>query len=287
MMPARSPWVCAQWLADVQQHRPVSAPPAGTWRLLEVGCDTEHLYRAGHIPGADYIDTREVESLPLWNVIEPDQLRKVLLNHGLRTDITVVLYSRGNYAAERLAHILLYAGVCDVRLLDGGWQSWLHAGFAWQTGTAPGIKPQMDFGVRTPAQPELLLNMAQTQQRLAQHGSLLVSIRSWPEFSGQTSGYDYIAAVGDIPGARWGLAAGDSQLITNFHNADGTVRNPSEIAALWQQQRITGDNPVIFYCGTGWRASFAFFIARALGWPDIAVYDGGWFEWSQHIIGTQ
>ncbi|NUL35371.1 sulfurtransferase [Kosakonia sacchari] len=287
MTPAPSPWVCATWLADMLQHRPVKATPEGEWRLLEVGCDAEHLYRAGHIPGADYIDTREVESLPLWNVLKPEQLRPVLLHHGLRADSTVILYGRGNYAAERMAHILLYAGIRDVRLLDGGWHSWLHTGLAEEIGAAPDIKPQRDFGVRIPAQPELLLNMAQTQQRLAQPGTLLVSIRSWPEFSGQTSGYDYIAAVGDIPGANWGQAAGDSQLITNFHHADGTVRNPSEIAALWQQQHITGDNPVIFYCGTGWRASFAFFIARALGWADIAVYDGGWFEWSQHTHGTQ
>jgi len=286
MTPARSPWVCATWLADLLQHRPVTAGPQGEWRLLEVGFDAEHRYRAGHIPGADYIDTREVESPPLWNVLKPAQLRQVLLRHGLRADITVILYGRSNYAAERMAHILLYAGIRDVRLLDGGWQSWLRAGLAWQTGAAAGITPSSDFGVSVPAQPQLLLTMAQTQKRLAQPGTLLVSIRSWPEFSGQTSGYDYIAAAGDIPGARWGQAAGDSQFITNFHHPDGTVRNPSEIAALWQQQHITGDKPVIFYCGTGWRAAFAFFIARALGWADIAVYDGGWFEWSQHSNGT-
>lgn len=287
MTPARSPWVCATWLADLLQHRLVTVAPQDEWRLLEVGCNTEHLYCAGHIPGANYIDTREVESLPLWNVVEPERLREVLLDHGLRADITVILYGRGNYAAERLAQILLYAGISDVRLLDGGWQSWLRAGLEHETGAASRIKPQSDFGVSIPAQPELLLNMAQTRQRLTQPGTVLVSIRSWPEFSGSTSGYNYIAATGDIPGARWGQAGGNSQWIANFHHPDGTVRNPSEIAALWQQQHITGDNPVIFYCGTGWRASFAFFIARALGWVDIAVYDGGWFEWSQHTNGTQ
>ncbi|MCZ3381451.1 hypothetical protein O3S68_03980 [Kosakonia sp. SOY2] len=88
MTPARSPWVCATWLADLLQHRPVTAGPQGEWRLLEVGCDAEHRYRAGHIPGADYIDTREVESLPLWNVLKPEQLRQVLLSHGLRAEST-------------------------------------------------------------------------------------------------------------------------------------------------------------------------------------------------------
>ena len=35
------------------------------------------------------------------------------------------------------------------------------------------------------------------------------------------------------------------------------------------------------YCGTGWRGSEAFFNAWLMGWPRVAVYDGGWFEWSR------
>ena len=31
---------------------------------------------------------------------------------------------------------------------------------------------------------------------------------------------------------------------------------------------------------SGWRASLAFFYAWVMGWQGIAVYDGGWFEWS-------
>jgi 3-mercaptopyruvate sulfurtransferase SseA len=38
---------------------------------------------------------------------------------------------------------------------------------------------------------------------------------------------------------------------------------------------------VSFYCGTGWRAAETWFYAYLMGWPDISVYDGGWYEWSQ------
>lgn len=274
-----SPWVSVQWLDALQHSRPVTDVPNAPWRLLEVGCDAEQAYRAGHIPGASYIDTHEVESLPLWNVVPPATLRTVLFRYGLRCDTTVLLYGRGNYAPERLAHILLYAGVHDVRLLDGGWQSWQRAALTQTTDVPPAITPQ-DFGAPIPAKPQFLLNMAQTQQRVAR-GAILVSVRSWAEFSGVASGYHTMTTTGDIPGAHWGHAGGDSQHIVDYHNPDGTVRNPAEIASLWRQWQITPDKPVIFYCGTGWRASLAFFVARALGWPDIAVYDGGWFEWSQ------
>ncbi|WP_044860161.1 rhodanese-like domain-containing protein, partial [Enterobacter ludwigii] len=32
----------------------------------------------------------------------------------------------------------------------------------------------------------------------------------------------------------------------------------------------------------GWRASETFMYARAMGWKNVAVYDGGWYEWSSH-----
>ncbi|AMO49111.1 Thiosulfate sulfurtransferase -like protein [Enterobacter sp. FY-07] len=282
MSPPRplSLWVTTQWLDDVLRQRQTPASLVGEWRLLEVGCDHGAAYRTGHIAGAGYIDTHEVESLPLWNVVPPVTLRAVLARHGLRFDTQVILYGRQNYAAERLAHILLYAGVQNVRLLDGGWQCWQQAGLAQMAGPSPKVMPQ-DFGAPLPAQPQLLRNLAQTLA-LRQHGEIvLVSVRSWAEFSGAVSGYDYIATAGDIPGARWGHAEGTSQYICAYHNPDGTLRSAQEIAALWAKEAISSAQSVVFYCGTGWRASLAFLVAWSLGWQDIAVYDGGWFEWSQ------
>ncbi|TAE33766.1 MAG: hypothetical protein EAZ92_00355, partial [Candidatus Kapaibacterium sp.] len=49
-------------------------------------------------------------------------------------------------------------------------------------------------------------------------------------------------------------------------------------------RRAEGIHPdlhLAFYCGTGWRASLAFFFAWLMGWERIAVFDGGWLEWSQ------
>jgi thiosulfate/3-mercaptopyruvate sulfurtransferase len=54
----------------------------------------------------------------------------------------------------------------------------------------------------------------------------------------------------------------------------------AEIAALWRAAGIGPEMRIAFYCGTGWRASLAFFYAWLMGWERISVYDGGWFEWS-------
>jgi thiosulfate/3-mercaptopyruvate sulfurtransferase len=43
---------------------------------------------------------------------------------------------------------------------------------------------------------------------------------------------------------------------------------------------------VSFYCGTGWRAAETWFYAWLMDWPDISVYDGGWFEWSKDPVNN-
>jgi rhodanese-related sulfurtransferase len=59
-----------------------------------------------------------------------------------------------------------------------------------------------------------------------------------------------------------------------------------QIAANWADAGITPDKRIAFYCGTGWRASETWFYAYLVGWDRIAVYDGGWFEWSQDPVNN-
>ena len=53
-----------------------------------------------------------------------------------------------------------------------------------------------------------------------------------------------------------------------------------EIESMWKCIGVIGAKRVGFYCGTGWRASETFLCGYYLGWNNIAVYDGGWYEWS-------
>ncbi len=68
--------------------------------------------------------------------------------------------------------------------------------------------------------------------------------------------------------------------MSEYQHADGRMLGAAAIAAMWAGAAIVRSRPAVFYCGTGWRASLAFYYAWLMGWEDIAVYDGGWFEWS-------
>jgi len=125
--------------------------------------------------------------------------------------------------------------------------------------------------------------MRQARILLQQGDGALVSTRSWNEFIGTTSGYSYIEAKGDIPGAIWGRAGDDDDVhsMTEFHHADGTMRSSAAIVRLWRGAGVRPEQHTVFYCGTGWRASLAFYYAWLMNWERIAVYDGGWCEWSR------
>lgn len=211
-------------------------------------------------------------------------LRQLLLERGIRADTTVVLHGRNNLTAARAAHLRLYAGVSEVRLLDGGLANWTGAGLALERRPPFHYPAASEFGASFPLHPEYLIDMRQAKALLRQPDGVLAGILTWNEFTGKTSGYPYIPARGDIRGARWGQAGDDDNVnsMSAFHKPDGTIKAASEFCRLWRLAGIHPGRKTAFYCGTGWRASLAFFDAWLMNWKRISVYHGGWHEWSRH-----
>jgi len=183
----------------------------------------------------------------------------------------------------RCAFIMLYAGVKDVRLLNGGLQSWLDEGYNISTEeTIP--KVVKEFGVTIPLNSNLAVDLEEAQKILKDKNRNLVCVRSRDEFIGKVSGYNYIEKKGRIPGAVFADCGSDAYHMENYRNLDHTAKEYHEIEKQWAESGITRNKFNAFYCGTGWRGSEAFFNAWLLGWSKIAVYDGGWFEWSNNNL---
>ena len=176
--------------------------------------------------------------------------------------------------------ILLYSGVEDVRLLDGGCNAWLEAGYSLETEIRIPT-PTSDFGITIPARPDYFIDFDEAADLIDDPEGELVSIRSRAENLGTTSGYSYIEQLGDIPGAVWANCGTDAYHMECYRNVDNTMKDFDEIASNWKALGITPDKRIAFYCGTGWRASETFFYAYLMDWQRVAVYDGGWFEWSR------
>jgi 3-mercaptopyruvate sulfurtransferase SseA len=289
------------WLREVLAGGRPEAAPEAKFLLFQVNFGVPEEYAEGHIPGALYLDTNWLEDPADWNRRSPEALETALRALGITNDTTVVVYGRdtegeanekwpgrraGQIAATRALMILRYAGVDDVRLLDGGYDWWVRTGNPLET-VVRGPSPVASFGVQVPLRPEVIVDIDEAKQILAdQEGAALVSIRTWREHIGNVSGYNYIGPAGRIKGDVWGNCGTDAYHMQHYRNVDNTMRAYPEIAANWAEAEITADKWVAFYCGTGWRASETWFYAYLQGWERIAVYDGGWFEWSQDPINN-
>jgi thiosulfate/3-mercaptopyruvate sulfurtransferase len=251
-------------------------------------------YDIGHIPGAIALDTNELESTKTWNRRSSEELERALTRLGITADTTVVVYGRfssprntdphpgsqaGHLGSIRCAVLMMYAGVRDVRVLNGSIASWGYEDFLLSTEEVqPG--PVADFGAKVPARPEIFIDTPRAKEVLASADENLISVRSWDEFIGKVSGYNYIYRTGRIPGAVFGNCGSDAYHMENYRNVDLTAREYHEVREMWKESGITEDKFNAFYCGTGWRASEAYLNAYLMGWDNIAVYDGGWYEWS-------
>lgn len=286
--------VYAQWIKDIIDGKIPPEYNGGKTLICHAHYRNRDAYLSGHIPGAIDIDTLALESPETWNRRSPDELKAALEEHGITSDTTVIMYGKfmhpknedefpgsaaGDIGAIRCAAIMLYAGVKDVRVLNGGFQSWEDAGFDISFEDIP-KKPVKDFGVEIPQHPELFVDTNEAKEILESNDAELVSVRSWPEFIGKVSGYNYIIKKGRIPGAVFGNCGSDAYHMENYRNLDHTTREFHEIEQNWKDVNLTSEKHLAFYCGTGWRGSEAFFNAWLMGYPKVSVYDGGWFEWS-------
>ena len=286
--------VSAQWLNQLLKTGRATEYDNDKFVLCHAYYVDRGKYEEGHIPGAVPLDTNALESTETWNRRSAHELKQALESHGISHDTTVILYGRfsfpdnddpfpgssaGHLGAIRCAFIMMYAGVKDVRVLNGGLQSWMDAGFELSTRETQ-ANPVHDFGATIPGAPELAVDLPEAKEILKAADKNLVCVRSWREYIGEVSGYNYIEKKGRIPGAVFGNCGSDAYHMENYRNLDHTTREYHEIEKEWAAVGVTPDKHNAFYCGTGWRGSEAFLNAWLMGWPKVSVFDGGWFEWS-------
>ena len=286
--------VSASWLDELLNTGKAPEYNNNKFVLCHAHYRNRSAYDRGHIPGAIEVDTNTLESPETWNRRTPEELKEAFEKLVITADTTVIFYGRfsypdnndpfpgssaGHLGSIRSAFISLWAGVKDVRILNGGLQSWIDEGFEESTEDTP-KKPVSDFGDPIPGRASLAVDIEEAKEILAAPDKNLVSIRSYAEYIGDVSGYNYIDKKGRIPGSVFGNCGSDAYHMENYRNLDHTMREFHEVEAMWKEVGITPDKHNAFYCGTGWRGSEAFFNGYLMGWPRVSVFDGGWFEWS-------
>ncbi|MFH1153856.1 MAG: rhodanese-like domain-containing protein [Pseudomonadota bacterium] len=285
------------WVKQVMDyHAPgsTSEAPAGydfsrdhKFLILETQWGTmewAEAYKAGHIPGALHSDSDIYENdYPRWFLLPDDQVHTAIAGMGITEDTTVIVYSDSNIFAARLWWILTYAGVTDVRYLNGGYKAWIDAGYEGETTINDPVPAEPFTGTVHPE------HLATVDEMFSVHNdtgaAVIADVRSYPEYLGEISGYDYVVQKGRIPNAIWARDADDSSL--EYTDPDGSIRSYPEVMNLWESVGITAgidqdrfDRNVYFYCGSGYRSALSFLHAHLMGYTNVKNFSDGWEGWS-------
>jgi thiosulfate/3-mercaptopyruvate sulfurtransferase len=254
------------------------------WRLAgPPGIDS---YRAGHLPGAQFLDLDcDLAAPPGAGGRHPmppaGDFQAAMRRAGVSAGRPVVLYDDDDStAAARGWWLLRYFGHDQVRVLDGGYQAWVAAGQPVDRETSP-AEPG-DFTARPGHLPLLDAAGAAGLAR----GGVLLDARAAERYRGEVEKVDPVA--GHIPGAVSAPTAANVR-------ADGHFLDPAALRARFAELGVraesgrdaagtggaaAGHDPVLagVYCGSGVTAAHEVLAMRIAGLP-AALYLGSWSDW--------
>lgn len=239
-------------------------------RWLLTGPSQYPAYLAGHLPGAYWCDLEADLADPPGRrgrhpLPDPDRLQSKLREWGIEQQSEVIVYDQSNsVAAARAWWVLSWAGLPQVRVLDGGFEAWLRAGHPVQAEVpGPGAGT---VTVRPGSMPTLT---ADTAAALAGEGRLF-DVRAPERFRGEVEPMDAVA--GRIPGA------------VNLPTTDNVQPSGELLPATELRRRFQAAGapvqpvPVGVYCGSGVTAAHTVLAMRVAG-IEAALYPGSWSEW--------
>jgi thiosulfate/3-mercaptopyruvate sulfurtransferase len=220
-------------------------------------------YRAGHIPGAVYVDwTVDIvdpdDPVPA-QIALPERFARAMAERGIGDETHVVAVDHmGGQFATRLWWVL-----------DGGWNRWVEEGRPVETSV-----PSHPLATFTPRlRPEWRATADEVLNRKDEPGLRLIDARD----SGQ-----YTATR--RRGPRGGHIPGAINLPRELFFAEGGgFREIEEVRRRLLEHDVRPDSPVIAYCNGGVAATIVLFNLARLGYPRLTNYDGSWNEWSHRL----
>jgi thiosulfate/3-mercaptopyruvate sulfurtransferase len=183
---------------------------------------------------------------------------------GITNDGVVAVYDNsGGAQASRAWWTLRWAGLNNVRIVDGGYSAWIAADGASSNHLAIKAAHAGDV-VLTPGHMPTI--NADEAAELAKQ-SKLFDARPRSSYAGDPAK----SATGHIPGAIH-AAAGDNV-------AGGKFKLDDDLRALFNALGAGGSDKVGVYCGSGNAAAHAIAAMSAVG-LEPALYVGSWSAWS-------
>lgn len=270
-----------QYVIDVDQLHPLLGTPRV--RILDVrwtlGKPNGYPdYLENHIPGATYVSLDEQLSShrpdqphlgrhPLPSVEEFQQTLRCL---SVDEKSTVVIYDdASSLAAARAWWLFVWAGLTDVRVLNGGLAAWKEAGYELEHGPDTNERVPSSYAVT----PSLPTTDAAGAAELARTG-ILIDSRATERYRGDNEPMD--PKAGHIPGAI--------NRPTTLNTPDGLWLSEDELRKAWNDLGVLDETgkataEVGVYCGSGVTACHNALSLMSVGVTPV-LYGPSWSGWS-------
>lgn len=184
---------------------------------------------------------------------------------GLRADSTIVIYDGDrSMTAARAWWVLKWAGLKDVRVLDGGFPAWLAQGLPTTDAVTP-LHPS-DITLSPGNMPELDADGALA---LGKTGVLL-DARIRPNYIGGPHEQGQ-PARGHIP---YAISAPAPDNVTDY----GNFTFAATLKEMYRALGVNGSSKVGVYCGAGMSAAHTVLALASIG-IEASMYPGSWSAW--------
>ncbi|MPY95026.1 MAG: sulfurtransferase [Acidimicrobiia bacterium] len=231
-------------------------------------------YRAGHLPGAVWVDLDATLAGPpspeagRHPLPAPSVFAAGLGAAGVGDGTPVVAYDDlGGMVAGRLVWLLRAIGH-EAALLDGGLQAWPGALETGEVAVAP------ERFTPRPWPERLLADADEVAGAAAASGhAVVLDARAAERYRGEVEPVD--PRAGHIPGAR------NAPFADNL-GADGQFLHHSALRQRFESLGVGEDTDVIVYCGSGVSACHDLLALEWAGYAQgqVRLYPGSWSQWS-------
>ena len=276
------PIVSTQWLADNM----------GSKNLVLLDVRDPDTYKKGHIPkavnfpglGNFYVNLFSKET-PWMELPEKKALFANIGKAGITGNSIVVVVGRtagpmAVYAiadATRVAITLLYAGIGNVAVLDGGYDKWASEGKPMSAEPVEPNSGTYDGEIDN----ALFVTKKYVEEVIGK--SVLIDAREPDSYFGLTQA-PWEKRAGHIPTAKllstpwlWNLVKDKNGVVTYGIYKDGNVVKEMASTVIGNDM----DKEIIVYCGVGGYASTMYYmLTQVAGYKDVKIFDGSMQVWT-------
>ncbi|MGA3208199.1 MAG: rhodanese-like domain-containing protein [Syntrophales bacterium] len=274
------PLVSTDWLAA----------NSGLKDLVIIDMRSGALYGAGHIPNA--INIPFDEDVSVWvtkrdnlalQVPDETDLFKAIGSARIKSDSRVVIVNDAfstdpktppSYArsyATRVAETLIYAGVKNVAILDGGHTKWVKEGRTLSTD----IVTPMPVTYRSEVNKAMFVSRHYVKEHIGK--AVIIDARN-PEFYFGATVAPFALKPGHIPTAK------SLPTVWIWSDKDGTYK-PADVLEKMAAGVVGKDKSkeIIVYCGRGNNGSgWLFVLTQILGYDNVKFYVSSSQEWVRY-----